>query len=128
MEDAHQYKILAVDDDELSLRLLEKFLAPAGYAVSKAHDGAEALDLLSRERFDLLITDISMPRMSGLRLLEEVKKRHGVIPTIVVTASEIDSATQRKSHSLGARSFLVKPLDRDELLDVVEQVLGKEKA
>ncbi|MEK6699538.1 MAG: response regulator [Nitrospirota bacterium] len=130
MEDAHQYqyKILAVDDDEFSLRLLEKFLAPAGYAVTKAHDGAEALDLLSQERFDLLITDISMPRMSGLRLLEEVEKRHGAIPTIVVTASEINSTTQRKSHSLGARSFMVKPLDRDELLDVVEQVLGKEKA
>ena len=128
MADAHQYKILAADDDEFSLRLLEKFLTRAGHIVSKAHDGAEALDLLSRERFDLLITDISMPRMSGLRLLEEVKKRHGAIPAIVVTASEIDSTTQRKSHSLGARAFIVKPLDRDELLDVVEQVLGKEKA
>jgi CheY-like chemotaxis protein len=128
MEDAHQYKILAVDDDEFSLRLLEKFLTRAGHVVFKAHDGAEALDLLSRERFDLLITDISMPRMSGLRLLEEVKKRHGVIPTIVVTASEINSTTQRRSHSLGARLFMVKPLDGDELLDVVEQVLGKEKA
>lgn len=127
MEDARQYKILAVDDDEFSLRLLEKFLTRAGHAVSKARDGAEALELISRERFDLLITDISMPRMSGLRLLEEVKKRHGVIPAIVVTASEINSTTQRKSHSLGARSFMVKPLDSDEFLDVVGQVLGKER-
>jgi CheY-like chemotaxis protein len=125
MENAPVRKILVVDDDEFSLKLIGKLLTLAGYTVSKARDGAQALDLLSREAFALLITDVNMPRMGGLRLLEEVKKKYH-IPAIVVTASDIDSDTQRRSYSLGAVRFIIKPVDRDELLNAVEEVLGKE--
>jgi len=125
MENAPVRKILVVDDDEFSLKLIGKLLTLAGYTASKAKDGAQALDLLSREAFALLITDVNMPRMGGLRLLEEVKKKYH-IPAIVVTASDIDSDTQRRSYSLGAVRFIIKPVDRDELLNAVEEVLGKE--
>jgi two-component system chemotaxis response regulator CheY len=125
MGNAPVRKILVAEDDEFSLKLIGKLLALAGYTVSKARDGAQALDLLSRERFALLITDVNMPRMGGLRLLEEVKKKYH-IPAIVVTASDIDSDTQRRSYSLGAVRFIIKPVDQNELLSAVKEVLGKE--
>jgi DNA-binding NtrC family response regulator len=109
----------------VSLKLMETFLASAGYAVSKTRDGAQALEMIARQKFSLLITDVTMPRVGGLRLLEEVKKKHH-IPAIVVTASDIDSEAQRKSHSLGALRFMIKPVDRDELIGAVEEILGKE--
>ena len=118
------HRILIVDDDEFSLRLMEKYLVAAGYVVAKARDGAQALTLLSREDFDLLITDLSMPRIGGVRLLQEVRKRW-TIPAIVVTASDIDSGAQRSSLAAGALTFMVKPLDREELLGTVENALGK---
>jgi CheY-like chemotaxis protein len=125
MGNAPVRKILVAEDDEFSLKLIGKLLALAGYTVSKARDGAQALDLLSREQFALLITDVNMPRMGGLRLLEEVKKKYR-IPAIVVTASDIDSDTQRRSYSLGAVRFIIKPVDQNELLNAVKEVLGKE--
>ena len=125
MRNAPVRKILVADDDEFSLKLMGKLLAHVGYTVSMARDGAQALDLLAREQFTLLITDVNMPRMDGLRLLEEVKKKYH-IPAIVITASDIDSGTQRRSYSLGALRFIIKPVDRDELLNAVEEILGKE--
>jgi len=104
---------------------MEKLLALAGYTVSMARNGAQALDLLAREQFALLITDLNMPRIGGLRLLEDVKKKYH-IPAIVVTASDIDSDTQRRSYSLGALRFIIKPVDRDELMSAVGEILGKE--
>ncbi|OGW52466.1 MAG: hypothetical protein A2Z46_05485 [Nitrospirae bacterium RBG_19FT_COMBO_55_12] len=125
MGNAPVRKILVVDDDEFSLKLMEKLLALAGYTVSMARNGAQALDLLAREQFALLITDLNMPRIGGLRLLEDVKKKYH-IPAIVVTASDIDSDTQRRSYSLGALRFIIKPVDRDELMSAVGEILGKE--
>jgi CheY-like chemotaxis protein len=125
MGNAPVRKILVADDDESSLKLMEKFLASAGYTVSKARDGAQALEMIAHEKFSLLITDVSMPRIGSLRLLEEIQKKH-LIPAIVVTASDPDSDTQRKSFSLGALRFMIKPVDRDELLSAVEEILGKE--
>ena len=126
MADTPVHKILIVDDDPFSLKLMEKLLTLAGYTVSMARDGAQALELLAREQFALLITDVNMPRIGGLRLLEDVKKKYH-IPAIVVTATDIDSETQRRSLSLGALRFMIKPVDRDELLFAIEEILGKER-
>ncbi len=124
MPQGPSHRILIVDDDEFSLKLMEKYLTAAGHEVAKARDGAQALTLLGQEDFGLLITDLSMPRIGGVRLLEEMRKRKP-IPAIVVTASDIDSSAQRSSLAAGALTFLVKPLDREELLDIVQRALGK---
>ena len=125
MTTASIHKILVVDDDTLSLKLMAKFISSTRYTVSQARDGAQALDMIERENFALLITDLTMPRISGLRLLEEVKKKYR-IPAIVVTATDIDSYTQRKSYSLGALRYMIKPVDRNELLCAIEEILGRE--
>lgn len=122
-----RYHILIVDDDESSLKLLELFLRTAGYRIAKAENGAQALEMLQQERYDLIITDVGMPRIGGLRILEEVKKRYG-IPAMVVTATDADSETQRKAYALGARKYMLKPLDREELLQAVGSILGKDVA
>ena len=121
------HRILVVDDDKFSRRLLEKFLDGEGFTVTKARNGAQALEMLAKEQFDLLITDVSMPRIGGLKLLEEVKGRYPM-PAIVVTATDIDSETQRRSYSLGARKFMLKPLDREELLLTVRGILNNDEA
>ena len=105
---------------------MKKFLDEEGYSVTKAKNGAQALDMMAGEHFDLLITDVSMPRIGGLGLLEKMRGRYDT-PAIVVTDSDIDSETQRRSYSLGASRFMVKPLDRDDLLFVVREILGKDK-
>ncbi len=117
-------KILVVDDDEHSLKLMDAYLSSAGYGVTRAVNGAQALDILRRERFDLLITDVGMPRIGGFRLLEEVQRKHH-LPAIVITATDADSETQRKAFSLGALKFMLKPIEREEVLDTVDDILRK---
>ena len=98
MTNAPFYNILIVDDEENSLRLMEIFLTTAGYIVAKAENGAQALDILQNKSFDLIITDVGMPRIGGLRILEEVRRRYR-IPVMVVTATDADSDTQRDRKS-----------------------------
>lgn len=118
------FKILVVDDDEHSLKLMDAYLSSAGYGVTRAVNGALALDILRRERFDLLITDVGMPRIGGFRLLEEANRKYR-LPAIVITATDADSEAQRKSFSLGALKFMLKPIERDEVLGAVDDILGK---
>ncbi len=118
-------RILIAEDDKHSLKLLDIILTSAGYDVAMAGDGVKALELIRNEQFDLLITDVGLPRKDGLRLIEEANKRRR-IPSIVITATDIDSATQRKSYAVGALKFMVKPLDSHEVLAAVADVLGKE--
>ena len=127
MTNAPFYNILIVDDEVNSLRLMEIFLTTAGYIVAKAENGAQALDILQNKSFDLIITDVGMPRIGGLRILEEVRRRYR-IPVMVVTATDADSDTQRKAYALGARKYMLKPIDREELLQAVGSILRKDVA
>lgn len=118
-------RILVVDDS-LTTRSLEKSILEAhGFQVSVAVDGVEALEKLSAQTFDLVITDVAMPRMDGMQLLEQMKKRNSTarIPVIVVTSLESKEDRER-GMSLGADAYIVKrKFDRQELLRTVRQIL-----
>ncbi len=118
-------RILVVDDS-ITTRSLEKSILEAhGYAVSLAVDGVEALEQLSNEPVELVITDIAMPRMDGFQLLEQLKKRKETehIPVIVVTSLE-NREDQQRGLSLGADAYIVKrKFDQQELLRTVRQIL-----
>jgi two-component system chemotaxis sensor kinase CheA len=118
-------RILVVDDS-LTTRSLEKSILEAhGFHVSVAVDGVEALEKLSGGSFDLVITDVAMPRMDGMQLLERMKKDNSTarIPVIVVTSLESKEDRQR-GMSLGADAYIVKrKFDRQELLRTVRQIL-----
>ncbi|MFQ5817937.1 MAG: diguanylate cyclase [Terriglobia bacterium] len=121
--------ILAIDDDQLLLTLVEKALGKAGHAVSGVTDPVRALHLLDAQSFDLVITDIAMPKLSGIKVLEMVKALDESIEVIILTGVEEERFENAiAALRLGASDFLLKPLhNMDELLVAVEKALEKRR-
>ena len=117
-----QQNVLVVDDEEVIRDVCEQILACEGYTVTTAASGKEALHLVSENDYDAVVTDIMMPDMSGLELLEVIKSTSLDVSTIVITGlGTFDMATQ--SDRLGAREFVVKPFTPDELSQAVRKAL-----
>ncbi len=115
-------KILIVDDEASHRMMLKAHLDEEGYEVIEAPDGQAAVDLVSRQFFDLILMDMRMPVMDGMEALQRIKKITPVIPVIMMTAfGSIDSAVE--ALKAGADDYLTKPLDMDELLLKVKKVL-----
>ncbi len=112
--------ILVVDDEEMLRKLLFKILDKEGYNVLLASSGREALDILSRERVDLIVTDVKMPEMDGFDLLKKVKEKYSRIGVIVMTAFG-DAYTVRDALLLGADEYITKPFKSFEIVMVVER-------
>jgi DNA-binding NtrC family response regulator len=117
-------KILVVDDEKSILLLLREALTQWGYQVTCASSAAEALDLLSTELFDALVSDIRMPDMSGLDLLREIKKKDESIEVVMMTGyPTISSAVQALKE--GAYDYLSKPLILDELRHLMAKMMER---
>jgi len=117
-------KILVVDDEEIVLKSCRKILEGGGYEVFTALSGQEAFDLLKSEPFDIVITDIKMPGIDGMEVLEKVKEEYPDILVIIITGySTVQSAVQ--AMKLGAFDYIPKPFTPDEVLVVVEKALEK---
>lgn len=115
-------RILFVEDDPAGRELGLFNLQKAGYQADGAPDGAEGLRLFDANDFDLVITDLKMPGVSGLDVLREVKKHKPAVPVIVVTAyGNVERAVE--AMRLGAFDFIGKPFSRDHLLLAVEKAL-----
>ncbi len=109
-------KILVVDDEEGAQELFNIILTDEGYDVSLASCADEALALLKNNTFNLVITDIKMPKMDGLQLLQEIRKTGYKTDVIMVTAyGEVESYL--KAMSLGAAEYINKPIRIKELTD-----------
>jgi EAL domain-containing protein (putative c-di-GMP-specific phosphodiesterase class I)/ActR/RegA family two-component response regulator len=107
-------RILVADDDEDVRGLLRRVLVAAGYEVVVASDGQEAIDRLGQVGIDAVVSDISMPRLSGIELLRAIRSRDADVPVILCTGSpDVDSAIQ--AVKLGALQYLTKPVDLEEL-------------
>lgn len=121
--------ILLVDDDEGMLRALDKVLRGEGCAVSCARWVDEALEALGDryKRFDLVITDMRMPMVSGKGILEAVRMVLPSVPVIIITAF---GSPELKEECLkrGASAFLEKPLDTTQLLAAIEKVFAPQTA
>lgn len=107
-----QFHILVVDDNEANRESLSRRLSRRGYAASMAADGKEALQLIGTTRYDLVLLDVMMPGISGLEVLEQVRKVHSPteLPVIMATAKD-DSHDIARALELGASDYVVKPLD-----------------
>lgn len=115
-------RILVVDDDLEMCGLLAEVLREEGFHVSATGDSFEALNLLKREEFDLLITDLKMKGLKGLDLLEEAKKVAPTTPVIIITAfGTIESAI--KAMKMGAYDYITKPFQMDELILTLRKAL-----
>jgi DNA-binding NtrC family response regulator len=114
--------VMVVDDDEKLRSLVGTVLSRAGHDVIAAADGEEALGLLSEKLPDLVVTDLSMPRMDGVRLVEEVRKRDPLLPLIVLTGlGTVDKAVEMMQK--GACDFIAKPFSAEQLARSVKSAL-----
>lgn len=115
-------KVLIVDDDAAMGELLADTLQTEGLLVSTAEDGLEALRVLKREDFDVIVTDLKMKGLKGLDLLEESNKIAPLTPVIIITAfGTIESAI--KAMKMGAYDYITKPFAMDEFILAVRKAL-----
>jgi len=112
--------VLIVDDETAYAKALERVLVRAGYAVTIAGDGAEAAKTIVARSFDVILTDIQMPHMSGLDLLRVVRAYDLDVPVILMTG-EPKVETAIEAVSLGALQYLVKPAPHEELVNAVDR-------
>ena len=115
-------KVLLCDDEVHILRAAEFKLARAGYDVRCAADGQEAWEAIERDRPDLLITDLQMPRLGGRELIERLRQRPETrrLPVIVLTAKGFELSPQELAEKWGVLAVLGKPFSPRELLRLVE--------
>src|SRR5712692_7778935 len=108
-------RILVADDDTLTREIVAKLLQEEGYDVALATDGQEAITLVSIYCPDLVLTDLSMPRLSGIGVLARVRRVTPTTPVIIFT-SETTPEVEQEARQLGARDYIHKPFDIDDLL------------
>jgi DNA-binding NtrC family response regulator len=115
-------KILVVDDEEIKRVSLVDDLVNAGFETASASDGQEAIDLLAQESFDVVVTDIRMPNISGIELLKHIKNNgYAQIEVIMMTAyGSIPLAVE--AIKLGAYNFITKPFRNEELILLLERI------
>jgi len=122
-----RYHILVVDDEETTLRSMAMALEKAGYEVSEAPDGTAALEKVKEaqageSQFDLLVSDIGLPTISGLELLSRIEDMGIHLPSLIITGQVDEELVTRLEEKGGL--VLPKPFPGSHLLELVEQVLG----
>ncbi|MES5098542.1 response regulator [Agrobacterium sp. BA1120] len=118
--------ILTVDDSA-SIRMTTKIaLTNAGYQITEAVDGADGLTKAKGGSFDLIVTDLNMPNMNGLEMIEALRQSpaHTGIPIIFLT-TESDADMKARAKAAGATGWVTKPFDPENLVKIVRKVLGR---
>ena len=114
--------ILVVDDEKKMRHLLSVMIGRIGHKVDEAGDGKEALNKISSSLYDMVITDIKMPRLDGFGLLKRIKELNILCPVIFITAfATVDSAVEIMRH--GAADYITKPFEEDRILLAIERTL-----
>ncbi len=116
-------RILVVEDDEDMRENLRRILVGAGYEVHLARNGAEAITVLETHPCHLVLTDLVMPKMGGLDLLEEIRRNEQNLPVVFLTAFG-DRTTMIKAMEKGAVDFLTKPFRAASLLGIIQRILN----
>jgi len=115
-------KIFLLEDEIMLQSSIEEYLESYGYVVKSCEDGLEALNIIKKSSFDLLILDINTPSINGLELIEELQKLNIYTPTIYISAlTEIDYI--EKAYSLGCYDYLKKPFHLKELALHIDKLL-----
>jgi len=120
-------KILLVEDDELVREMLMQVLQRASHEITATANGEEAIEALKKTNPEIMITDIIMPKMSGITLITEVKNRHPAMQIIAISGGgRLDPTGYLDlSESLGASASFEKPLNKEALLMAIDLLLHK---
>lgn len=123
-------RILVVDDEILIRDMVRDILADAGYEVVLASNGLEALELLRRERFGLVVTDILMPEKEGVETIVEIKKSQPQMPVIAMSGGGRTGNLHplKIARSAGADVILTKPFEPDALVKAVQSVADPKRS
>ncbi len=118
-------KVLVVDDNRLDRLMLSKMLSSNNYEVIEAGNGVEALELISSQKPDMVVSDIMMPVMDGFMLLREIRKSRSPkeLPFIFYSASYVTEKDRELANALGVSRFIIKPLEPRELVKEITQAL-----
>jgi DNA-binding response OmpR family regulator len=123
----HIVRILVIEDDEEMMSLLKDFLEDEGFETDSVSNGSDAFRKLVKELFDLIITDIRMPGLTGLDILPGIKKLQPQASVIVITAFGSEEV-RRRSFEKGATGYLEKPIHFNKLRTLIhEMISSKEK-
>jgi two-component system chemotaxis response regulator CheY len=116
--------ILAVDDSPSMRDMVRIALTAAGFEVTQASDGEEALDLARKTPFDLVLSDVNMPRMDGIALIRALRAESGYRHTpILMLTTESSTDRKREGKEAGATGWIVKPFDPEQLVATMNRVL-----
>ena len=119
-------KILTVDDSASVRQMIKMTLSGAGYQVTEAVNGADGLAKAQACTVDLVVTDLNMPIMNGLGLIQELRKLPAYcgVPVIFLT-TESDADIKKQAKAAGATGWITKPFQQDQLVSIVKKVLGQ---
>lgn len=118
------FRILIVEDDTNTRKLMKAVLSTNGYMTFTASDGLEALEVLDKEHIDLIILDVMMPKMDGYELTEELRASGYELPILMVTAKQMP-ADKRKGFIVGTDDYMTKPVDEEEMLLRIKALLRR---
>ncbi len=118
------YQILVVDDEPLIRESLYEIFRIDGYKASMAQSGEEAIELITKQKIDIVVTDMKLPKMNGLTLLEKIKKHDSKIEVIFITGyATIETAVEAMKK--GAYDYITKPINDSEIKLIIEKIVEK---
>lgn len=120
------FRILVVDDDKNTRRLLQAVLENDGYEVFTAEDGEAALELMDRQYIDLVVLDIMMPNMDGYEFTETLRRGNNSLPILMVSAKQLPS-DKKQGFLVGTDDYMTKPIDEEEMLLRIKALLRRAK-
>ena len=120
-------RILLVDDDDFTRKMVSHLLTASGHTLIEARNGVEGMEKLSSEMPDIIITDIIMAEKEGLGFIQDIRQRSTTVPIVAISAGGLYSNTNylQIAESVGANTTLQKPLDANQLLTVISNLLSK---
>jgi two-component system alkaline phosphatase synthesis response regulator PhoP len=114
-------RILVVDDERDTLDLIDLTLSSAGYEIHLANNGAESLEKIRQDRFDVILLDIMMPDMTGFDVLRTLNQERNELPPVIFLTAKSLPEDREMGLQLGAKDFLIKPVTRGLLLDSIKR-------
>ncbi len=119
------FSLLIVDDSKVSRRAIKQRLIPIledrNPVIHEAVDGQEALEFCRNQQFSLVLLDLTMPKMTGYELLDNLKKE-SIEQTIIVLTADIQPEAEKTVRSLGAKGYLEKPFDKEAAINILKEI------